>query len=68
MAVEVITGFHGGVPGNAQIVEEYESGASITVDDGHLSVRAVQTGIGAGTTVAVFAPGKWMFARVVDAS
>ncbi len=64
MAVEVITGHYSG---GAEMVEKYDDGASIGIDEGHLKVRVASTRAGStGKTVAAFAPGKWAFARVVE--
>lgn len=62
MAVEVITGHDG----FEQTVETYDSGKYVYVEEGHLEIRGASEGLSGGSIIAVFAPSKWDFARVIE--
>lgn len=64
MAVEVVRGHHAG---GAEILEEYPTGRTFEVAEGHLLVRALpKSSTSRGQIIAAFAPSKWAFARHVD--
>lgn len=65
MGVEVIRGRYSG---GAEIVEKFEAGQSILVEEGHLLVRADHGDKRTGKTIAAFAPNKWEHARYVEPS
>lgn len=60
MAVEVDTKSPG--------IETIDEGTNVTVTEGHLHVRKSLPGSpGSYKTLAIYAPGEWRSARVVDA-